>query len=128
MKTHRGEGNRDEGESAHFDRRLATEELCFRKVSKHLARLAARIGVPASDLKDVVAEAWLDWVKHRNGFAYPEVEQQLYCWLTKVTHSKAVDSLRRLDRHRCEPLPTGEEELIDDGEAKRAQRPSRKST
>jgi hypothetical protein len=55
-------GNGDEVGPSAFDHLLETEELFYRTVSRHLARLAAGIGVPPCDVKDVVAEAWLDGV------------------------------------------------------------------
>jgi DNA-directed RNA polymerase specialized sigma24 family protein len=103
-----------------FENLLKTDSAFYRTESKHLAGRVAGLGVPPSEVEDVVAEVWLEAVTYRHRFAGVASERRLHCWLLRVGHSKAVDALRRLGRHLCYPLSMGEEGPIDGAEAQRA--------
>jgi RNA polymerase sigma factor (sigma-70 family) len=107
-------------ETSTSEKLLTIDGTFFQTVSLRLADRAAGMGVPPSEIEDVVAEVWLEVVKHYCQFADGVVEWQFQGWLLQVLHSKAVDALRRLNRHPCESLG-GREELIDDMETKRAE-------
>lgn len=108
-------------ETSAFDNLLITDEAFFRRESRQLARRAARLGVPPSDIADVVAEVWRDAVKHRQELADAVSQGWLHFWLMRVLDSKAADALSYLAQHRCEVLGTGEEEPIDEAEVKRSE-------
>jgi RNA polymerase sigma factor (sigma-70 family) len=102
-----------------FKKLLTTDRTFFRIESLFLANHAAGMGVPPSEIEDVVAETWLEAVKYGHQFADKDLKKRLHHWLLRVVHSKAVDALRRLHHHPCESLDAVEEGPIDDVEAKR---------
>lgn len=104
-----------------LDSLLTTDETFYWAESKYLARRAAAMGVPRSDVPDVVAEVWMEAVKHRHEFVGVDAVRRLHGWMMQVVHSKAVDALRRREQHRYEALDTGKEEPFDAAEAKRAE-------
>jgi len=116
------EWTRDNAEHSVLHHLLETDDTFYRTVSKYLTRLAAGIGVPQSEVEDVLGETWLEAVKMRHHFTSDgDNRRRLVNWLAKVVRGKAVDALRRLNKHRCESLGTGEEEPIADKEQKQAE-------
>lgn len=107
-------------EQSAFERLLGSDPAFYKRVSKHLAGVAADMGVPPSEIWDVVEEAWMEAVKHRHLFSGDDFKQRLVRWLSKVVRGKAVDALRWLGSHPCEALDSSEEEMLDDAEARRA--------
>ncbi len=107
-------------ETSAFDHLLTTDRAFFRRESRRLACRAARLGVPSSDIPDVVAEVWWDAVKHRQELADAATQQWLDRWLMRVVRTKAADARRDRAQHACEVLGTGEQEPIDVAAAKRA--------
>lgn len=107
-------------ETSAFDILLTTDAAFYRMESRQLARRAARLGVPSSDIPDVVAEVWRAAVRYRQRFADDDGVRLLHPWLMRVLRTKAADALNYLAQHRCEALGTGEEQPIDEAEVKRA--------
>jgi RNA polymerase sigma factor (sigma-70 family) len=106
-------------EHSPFKKLLTTDETFYQSESLHLADRAAGMGVPPSEIEDVVSETWLEAVKYGHQFADEDLKKRLHHWLLRVVHSKAVDALRRLHHHPCESLHSTKEEPTDDAEVKR---------
>lgn len=103
---------RDQIEQSAFDHLMESDPAYYRRVSKYLAHIAAHLGVPPSEIWDVVEETWLEAVKHRHLFSDKDIERCLVCWLSKVVRGKAVDAQRRLSRNPYESLATVEGKWI----------------
>lgn len=111
----------DNVDTSTFTSLLTTDGTFYQTESVYLADRAAGMGVPSSEIEDVVAEVWLELVKYWHKFADGDAQWRLHGWMLRVLRSKAADARRRLRRHPCESLGAGEEELIDHAEGKRAE-------
>lgn len=99
----------------------------YRKLTGRLIRIAEKIGVPRDEREDVAQEALLEAVKHAEQFQDEYAAQKLCAGLTRqLLHNKAVDALRRLERHAAQSLEDLPAETSDLKEAKRAEREEQK--
>jgi DNA-directed RNA polymerase specialized sigma24 family protein len=73
-----------------FKKLLTTDRTFFRIESLFLANHAAGMGVPPSEIEDVVAETWLEAVKYGHQFADKDLKKRLHHWLLRVVHSKSL--------------------------------------
>ena len=96
--------------------RLSISVAFFRMESECLSRLAARKGLRPADVDEVVAQAWRCACENGKLFRGPDGEEKLRPWLRLVVCRRAVDRVRRLRRRRCQPLPCGKSEPIDEAE------------
>lgn len=119
----------DRSKNTALDVLLETNDESYRTVSECLARLLARMKIPASLREDLVQEGWVYAVQHRDQFDQfeaGELKRRLLGLLRKVVHDKAVDMLRHLDCCACESLDAEEAEPIDDAESKHAKTTERR--
>ena len=105
-----------------FDHLLKQNEAFFWMESRFLAAIAARIGVPRSDVEDVVAEVWVSVVKHRDKLVGAvDLKKQLHCLLRKIVQDKARDRRRHLQACPCQSLSGEGIEPSDEPAIKRAE-------
>jgi RNA polymerase sigma-70 factor (ECF subfamily) len=70
-------------------------------------RIRALLGkwrLPAVDREDCLQEVWVEVVAHLGRFQHDPRRGRLSTWLTTLTRNKAVDSIRRRNRHPSQPL------------------------
>lgn len=99
---------------------LRLDETFFVVESRRLAALATRMKVPLCEVEDLVQEAWLNVIQHREQFTGVDAKRRVSCWLRRVVHGKAVDLLRHLHCFPCDSLALEMIDLIDDAETKHA--------
>lgn len=75
-----------------FDGLLATGENFYRSETDRLRRMAKKMKVPQHQIEDIVSEAWMDAIRHRQNFS---TEAGLRCWLGKAVRHKSLDLFRQ---------------------------------
>lgn len=107
-------------EPSALDNFLKRDEAFFRRESRLLAVVAARMRVPMSEMEDLLQEAWLSAVEHRDQFEEVELKPRLHGWMRAVIYGKAVDLQRHLGCRSCQSLSEEAIDLIDETPARSA--------
>lgn len=108
-----------------LDTLLKADMKFYRTVSRHLADNLAQMKMPSFLMEDLVQEAWLSAVQHRDRFdplTEEELKRQLPGLLGKIVHDKAVDLLRHLCCCPCQSLDAEGIEPLDNAETQRAEK------
>lgn len=82
------------GVNSAFDVFLDNEPTFYSSVSKALLRIVSRSDVSPYEVEDLVGEAWLEAVQHRDQFEGEDIEPRLSCWLRTTVRRKMSDWLR----------------------------------
>lgn len=102
-----------------YEKMLMQDSTFFTAETVSLLRLAARLGVTSEDAKELVQEAWLDAVEHRELFAGAEGARHFRGRMRRVVRNKARDRQRRLYRCWLVSLPVESGDLSDRAEEER---------
>ncbi|HTU91325.1 MAG TPA: sigma-70 family RNA polymerase sigma factor [Gemmataceae bacterium] len=108
-------------EKSAFDKLLASNEEFFRTMSMELADMLVRMRIPSFLIEDLIQEAWLSAVQHRDLFVGEYAKRLLRGFLRKAVHDKAVDVRRHLDSCPFQSFDGQEMALTDEVEAQRAE-------
>jgi RNA polymerase sigma factor (sigma-70 family) len=87
------------------------------EIRPDLHRYCARMVGSITEGEDVVQDALA-----RAYYQLPELQElpALRAWLFRIAHNQAIDAIRKVQRHRSEPIETIEDSAMDDGETAEA--------
>jgi RNA polymerase sigma factor (sigma-70 family) len=101
---------------------LRAEEwaILFRLWGRYLSAVGTKWGLPREVMGDFRQSVFLAILRHRECFRGPEGAESLLALSRKLMHDKAVDEIRRRDRHRALSLDALPSEPMEHGSSESA--------
>ena len=105
-------------ENSALDKLLETDEDFYRMMNRELGGILVRMRIPPFLIEDLVQEAWLSAIQHRDLFVGGHVKRRLRGFLRKVVRNKVVDVRRHSALYPCQSFDGDEMEWRDEAEAR----------